>query len=43
MKFTAWAHQTAVADETCTLCVERKESDKTGLIRLAGADPTVGS
>lgn len=39
----AWADQATVGDETYTLYVERQESGETGLIRLAGTDPTGGN
>ncbi len=38
----AWADREARGHETFTLYVERTERQGTGLIRLAGADPTAG-
>lgn len=38
-----WANHAAVGGENYTLFVERQESGETGLIRLAGTDPTVGN
>lgn len=35
-----WAGRTAKPDETFTLYVEHRDGSGTGLIRLAGVDPT---
>ncbi len=37
----AWANQTAKPNETYTLYVEHQHAGETGLIQLAGTDPTV--
>lgn len=37
----AWADRTAEPNETYTLYVEHQEAGRTGLIQLAGVDPTI--
>lgn len=36
-----WARTMAGPEQTFTLCVEHREGDRSGLIRLLGADPTL--